>query len=122
MKLDEMLTNRHIPFERLHHRTAYTANRIAQALHVPGKEMAKTSRRPDVSVPYKPDARAKGLLRSRVRLVSAEGAPSLAPQACVGRRGSFARVRLVSAVTPRSGSFASRLSILIVKAPSLPTE
>ena len=42
MKLDEMLTNRHIPFERLHHRSAYTANRIAQVLHVPGKEMAKT--------------------------------------------------------------------------------
>jgi len=42
MKLDELLTKRHIPFERLHHRTAYTANRIAQALHVPGKEMAKT--------------------------------------------------------------------------------
>jgi Ala-tRNA(Pro) deacylase len=42
MKLDEMLTNRHIPFERLPHRSAYTANRIAQLLHVPGKEMAKT--------------------------------------------------------------------------------
>jgi Ala-tRNA(Pro) deacylase len=42
MKLDQMLTERHIPFERLHHRTAYTANRIAQVLHVPGKEMAKT--------------------------------------------------------------------------------
>src|SRR5207253_6817959 len=42
MKLDEMLTNRHIPFQRLHHQTAYTANRIAQVLHVPGKEMAKT--------------------------------------------------------------------------------
>lgn len=42
MKLDELLTNRHIPFERLHHQPAYTANRIAQALHVPGKEMAKT--------------------------------------------------------------------------------
>src|SRR5438552_1671367 len=42
MKLDDMLTNRHIPFQRLHHPPVYTANRIAQALHVPGKEMAKT--------------------------------------------------------------------------------
>jgi Ala-tRNA(Pro) deacylase len=42
MKLDELLTSRHIPFERLHHRPVYTANRIAQVLHVPGKEMAKT--------------------------------------------------------------------------------
>ncbi|HXG13308.1 MAG TPA: YbaK/EbsC family protein [Gemmataceae bacterium] len=42
MRLDELLTSRHIPFERLHHRPAYTANRIAQVLHVPGKEVAKT--------------------------------------------------------------------------------
>jgi Ala-tRNA(Pro) deacylase len=42
MKLDELLTSRHIPFERLHHRPVYTANRIAQVLHVPGKEMAKS--------------------------------------------------------------------------------
>ncbi len=42
MKLDEYLTNQQVPFERLPHRTAYTANRIAQLLHVPGKEMAKT--------------------------------------------------------------------------------
>ena len=42
MKLDELLESRHIPFERLHHRPAYTANRVAQTLHVPGKEMAKT--------------------------------------------------------------------------------
>jgi Ala-tRNA(Pro) deacylase len=42
MKLDDLLANRHIPFERIHHRPAYTANRIAQVLHVPGKEMAKT--------------------------------------------------------------------------------
>jgi Ala-tRNA(Pro) deacylase len=42
MKLDDLLTNRHITFERIHHRPAYTANRIAQVLHVPGREMAKT--------------------------------------------------------------------------------
>jgi Ala-tRNA(Pro) deacylase len=42
MKLDEYLTNQQVPFERLPHRTAYTANRIAQLLHVPGKEMAKS--------------------------------------------------------------------------------
>jgi Ala-tRNA(Pro) deacylase len=42
MKLEEILTSHRIPFERLHHRPAYTANRVAQLLHVPGKEMAKT--------------------------------------------------------------------------------
>jgi Ala-tRNA(Pro) deacylase len=42
MKLDELLTSRQVPFERLHHRPVYTANRIAQVLHVPGREMAKT--------------------------------------------------------------------------------
>src|SRR5262252_6644515 len=42
MKVDELLTNHHVPFERLHHRPVYTANRIAQELHVPGKEVAKT--------------------------------------------------------------------------------
>jgi Ala-tRNA(Pro) deacylase len=42
MKLDELLSSHHIPFERLHHRPVYTANRVAQALHVPGREMAKT--------------------------------------------------------------------------------
>jgi Ala-tRNA(Pro) deacylase len=42
MKLDELLTNRKISFERLHHRPAYTAQRVAQILHVPGQELAKT--------------------------------------------------------------------------------
>jgi Ala-tRNA(Pro) deacylase len=42
MKIDDLLTSRHVPFERLHHRPAYTANRMAQALHVPGREVAKT--------------------------------------------------------------------------------
>ena len=42
MKLEQFLTDQQVPFERLPHRTAYTANRIAQLLHVPGKEMAKS--------------------------------------------------------------------------------
>src|SRR5262245_34042399 len=42
MRLDEVLSSRQIPFERLHHRPAYTANRMAQMLHVPGREVAKT--------------------------------------------------------------------------------
>jgi Ala-tRNA(Pro) deacylase len=42
MKLDDLLTSRHIPFERLHHRPAYTAQRMAQVLHVPGQEVAKS--------------------------------------------------------------------------------
>jgi len=42
MRLDELLTSRHVPFDRMPHRPAYTANRMAQALHVPGKDVAKT--------------------------------------------------------------------------------
>ncbi len=42
MKLDDLLTSRGISFERLHHRPAYTAQRMAQLLHVPGREVAKT--------------------------------------------------------------------------------
>jgi Ala-tRNA(Pro) deacylase len=42
MKLDELLTSRRIPFERLHHRPAYTARRMAQVLHVRDAEVAKT--------------------------------------------------------------------------------
>jgi Ala-tRNA(Pro) deacylase len=42
MKLDELLADRHIAFERLPHRRTYTANRMAQVLHVTGKEVAKT--------------------------------------------------------------------------------
>ena len=41
MKLDELLADRDVPFERLHHRPAYAAQRVAQALHVPGREVAK---------------------------------------------------------------------------------
>ena len=42
MKLDEMLTDRHVAFQRLPHRPSYTANRMAQALHVKGHEVAKS--------------------------------------------------------------------------------
>jgi len=42
MKLDDFLTNRRVPFQRLVHQPVYTANRVAQALHVPGREMAKS--------------------------------------------------------------------------------
>ena len=42
MRLDEFLTNRQVPFQRLRHPPVYTANHVAQALHVPGREMAKT--------------------------------------------------------------------------------
>ena len=42
MRLDELLNDRQIPFEHMHHRPSYTANRTAQVLHVPGKEVAKT--------------------------------------------------------------------------------
>jgi Ala-tRNA(Pro) deacylase len=42
MRLDEFLTDRKVPFQRLHHPPAYTANRVAQALHVPGRAMAKS--------------------------------------------------------------------------------
>src|SRR5262245_16822446 len=41
MKLDEFLTSQGVPYQRLHHRPAYAANRVAQALRVPGQEMAK---------------------------------------------------------------------------------
>jgi Ala-tRNA(Pro) deacylase len=42
MKLDEFLSSRQIPFERMEHRPTFTANRMAQALHVPGREVAKS--------------------------------------------------------------------------------
>ena len=41
MKIDELLTSRHVPFQALHHPPAYTACRMAQMLHVPGQEVAK---------------------------------------------------------------------------------
>ncbi len=42
MKFEDLLVSRHIRFERLPHRRTYTANRMAQALHVKGREVAKT--------------------------------------------------------------------------------
>jgi Ala-tRNA(Pro) deacylase len=42
MRLDDLLTSRRIPFERLHHRPAFTSRRVAQILHVPDAEVAKT--------------------------------------------------------------------------------
>jgi Ala-tRNA(Pro) deacylase len=42
MRLDEFLSRNHVSFERLRHPSTYTANRIAQALHVPGRKMAKS--------------------------------------------------------------------------------
>jgi Ala-tRNA(Pro) deacylase len=42
MRLDDLLVSRHVPFQRLPHRRTYTANRMAQALHVKGREVAKT--------------------------------------------------------------------------------
>ena len=41
MTINEILNSRQIPFEALRHRPAYTASRMAQMLHVPGKEVAK---------------------------------------------------------------------------------
>ena len=37
MKIDELLTNRHVPFQTMHHAPAFTANRMAQVLHVSGQ-------------------------------------------------------------------------------------
>ena len=42
MRIDEFLTSQGVNYQKLHHRPAYTANRVAQALRVPGREVAKT--------------------------------------------------------------------------------
>lgn len=42
MNICEFLDSRHVPYERLHHSPAYTAHRMAQQLHVPGREVAKS--------------------------------------------------------------------------------
>ncbi|MGH7171059.1 MAG: aminoacyl-tRNA deacylase [Gemmataceae bacterium] len=42
MRLEDLLVSRHIAFQRLPHRRTYTANRMAQALHVKGRLVAKT--------------------------------------------------------------------------------
>lgn len=41
MRIDELLTNRHVPFQTMHHAPAFTAHRMAEALHVSGQEVAK---------------------------------------------------------------------------------
>ena len=41
MRLYDFLMQRQIPHTRLPHRTAYTANRLAQVLHVPGTFLPK---------------------------------------------------------------------------------
>jgi len=42
MKLVELLEGRQIQFDRLHHDPVSGANRVAEALHVPGKQVAKS--------------------------------------------------------------------------------
>src|SRR5258708_1185463 len=42
MRLDELLSTRHVPFERLHHPPAYTARRVARFLHIPVGNVDKT--------------------------------------------------------------------------------
>jgi Ala-tRNA(Pro) deacylase len=42
MNLDQFLSSRRVSFEHLRHRPAYAANRVAQTLHIPGKDVAKT--------------------------------------------------------------------------------
>ena len=42
MRLDDLLVSRHVSFQRLPHRRTYTANGMAQALHVKGRQVAKT--------------------------------------------------------------------------------
>jgi len=42
IKLRQYLDQKQVPFEHHVHPTAYTAQRIAESLHVPSKEMAKS--------------------------------------------------------------------------------
>ena len=42
MKLQDFLTEKHVPFEVLPHRATYDSQRMAQSLHVSGHEVAKT--------------------------------------------------------------------------------
>ncbi len=42
MKIDTFLVERNCQFERLPHSPTYSAQRLAQELHVPGQEVAKT--------------------------------------------------------------------------------
>src|SRR5262249_736121 len=42
MDLNKFLADRQIPFEQFHHHPAYTAKEVAEGLHVPGQEIAKS--------------------------------------------------------------------------------
>lgn len=42
MKLNDYLKTRNIPFDVIEHQPAYTASRMAQTMHVKGKDVAKT--------------------------------------------------------------------------------
>lgn len=42
MRLESVLSDRRIAYQRLHHPPVYTASRLAEVLHVPGREVAKT--------------------------------------------------------------------------------
>jgi Ala-tRNA(Pro) deacylase len=42
MKLVEFLTDHDVPFDELEHQETFSAQRMAHALHLPGREVAKT--------------------------------------------------------------------------------
>ena len=42
MKTDQLLSERGVAFEVIRHRATYDAQRMAQTLHVPGRDVAKT--------------------------------------------------------------------------------
>ena len=42
MKLEQYLMDQRIAFERVHHEPTFTANRMAECLHISGKEVAKS--------------------------------------------------------------------------------
>jgi Ala-tRNA(Pro) deacylase len=42
MSMKHFLQKRHVPFETIEHPAAYDAQHLAQALHTPGREVAKT--------------------------------------------------------------------------------
>ena len=42
MSMKHFLQRRHVPFEAIEHKAAYDAQHLAQALHTPGREVAKT--------------------------------------------------------------------------------
>ncbi|HRX79360.1 MAG TPA: YbaK/EbsC family protein [Pirellulaceae bacterium] len=42
MNVQELLTEKHVSYETILHRNTYDAQRLAQELHIPGREVAKT--------------------------------------------------------------------------------